>query len=362
MNRKSLALGLMSGTSADGLTVCLFDAASKKVIHFKNYPYEKELQNKILDAVNFKTPRLCALNTELGIMYAKKVKQFFKDFKINPKNITVIGSHGQTIYYNNKKAKFPDTLQIGEAAFIAQETKIPVVYNFRMRDIAAGGRGAPLVPAFDEFLFGKQKPIILLNIGGISNVSISGKGVKTFGFDIGPGNVMIDTAMHYLTKGKANFDKDGKLAAKYLPDVKKAKSMLKDFVKTKPPTALDRNTYLKPFIDKYFKNLEQKDIATITYLTALIITESIKKFILNKHKAGTLAVAGGGVFNKTLMGFISGELKNIKVLKSDQIDPMAKEAAAFAWFALQTMQGRPSNCPRTTGAKENIILGAVILP
>ena len=362
-NKNSLALGLMSGTSADGLTVCLFDVPQKKALRFKNYLYPKALQYKILNAVNFTTPQLSYLNFELGRLYAQKTKQFLKEFKINAKDICVIGSHGQTVFHN-PCAKIPNTLQIGEGAFLAQELKIPVVNNFRPADMAAGGSGAPLIPAFDSFLFGSKYPVMLLNIGGISNVSLTGKNIKTFGFDIGPGNVMIDTAVSLLTAGRKMYDKNGAIAAKHLPDVQKAQELAKLFVASKPPKSLERSTYAEAFVNKYFPSLKESDIATITYLTALIIALSLKKFILSKYKAKSLVISGGGVFNKTLLKNISDILKDIKVisLADTGLHPMAKEAAAFAYFAWCTINKKPCSCPAATGAKRKVILGNIILP
>jgi len=362
-NKNVLALGLMSGTSADGLTVCLFDVSAKKVINFKNYPYPKSLQNKILSAVTMKTPQLSELNFELGRIYAQKTKLFFKEFKINPRNICVIGSHGQTVFHN-PEAKIPNTLQIGESAFLAQQTGIRVVSNFRPADMAAGGSGAPLIPAFDNFLFAEQRPTMLLNIGGIANVALTGKNVKTFGFDIGPGNAMIDSAIFLLSKGRKNYDKDGACAAKYPPDVKKAEKLAKLFIGGKPPKSLERSTFAQGFIKKYFPQLKEQDIATITYLTALVIALSIQKFILNKYKAAKLLVSGGGVYNKTLMKYLGDMLKGVKVESFSQTgtDPMAKEAAAFAYFAWCTINKKPCSCPAATGAKYKTILGNITLP
>lgn len=361
--KTNLALGLMSGTSADGLTVCLFDVTQKKVVCFKNYPYSKPLQNKILNAVNYTTPKLSELNFELGRMYAAKVKQFLKEFKINAKNIAVIGSHGQTVFHN-PSAKIPNTLQIGEGSFLAQEIKVPVVCNFRPADMAAGGSGAPLIPAFDSFLFGQKNPAMLLNIGGISNVALTGKNIKTFGYDIGPGNVMIDAAITLLTNGKKTFDKDGSLSAKYQPDTQKAAELLKLFSTRNTPISLERSVFAEGFISKHFPQIKQEDIATITYLTALIIAFSLKKFILSKYKAKSLIVSGGGVYNKTLMLHLTELLKEVKVtsLSDTGLHPMAKEAAAFAYFAWCTINKIPCSCPQATGAKRKVILGNIILP
>jgi anhydro-N-acetylmuramic acid kinase len=219
------------------------------------------------------------------------------------------------------------------------------------------------MPAFDDFLYGGGAARLLLNIGGISNITLAGRGITAFGFDIGPGNVLIDTAVNVLSKGRLNFDKDGLVAAKCGPDIKKAQNLLRIFVKNKPPKSLDRNSYTNNFVLKYFPAIKERDICTITYLTASIITQSIKKFMLKKYKPEVLEVSGGGVYNKTLMGFIAVQLKDIKVISGGAvIDPLAKEAAAFAWFALQTLRGIPCSCPRATGAKAKAMLGCIYLP
>jgi anhydro-N-acetylmuramic acid kinase len=359
-NAARYSLGLMSGTSADGLTVCLFDSATKKVKYFKTYPYTKKLQNKILGAVNFKTPRLSALNFELGRLYATKTKAFLKEFNINKKDIITAGSHGQTVYHA-PCAKIPNTLQIGTAAFLARELKFPVVYDFRARDIAAGG-GAPLMPVFDNFLFKNAAPKMLLNIGGIANVAVAGRGIRAFGFDIGPGNALIDTAVNILSAGRRAYDDGGKSAARHAPDIKKARVLAKLFTGATPPQSLDRNNFTKPFLDKYFKVLASRDLATITYLTAFIIVKSLKKFILNKYRVKILEISGGGSYNKTLLKFIQANLPCVEVRPADLIDPLAKEAAAFAWFAEQALKNIHLDTRRSTGAKEKTILGSIILP
>lgn len=359
-NKHSCALGLMSGTSADGLTLCFFDISAKKVLAYKNYPYGKELQQKILNAKDLKAPQLSQLNFELGRLYAKYALKFVREFKINKKDICVIGSHGQTIFHA-PQAKTPNTLQIGEAAFLAQAFKnIPVVYNFRSADIAAGGSGAPLVPVFDKFICGRKK-VMLLNIGGISNITVCA-GKKYYGFDIGPGNSLSDSAVSLLTNAKKTYDKSGALAGAYLPDTKKAEELSRLFIGKKTPVSLERSAFSQDFIKQYFKQLSAKDISTLNYLTALIITKSIKKFILNKEDIKNLYLCGGGVYNKTLVKNISLLLPQIKITDTTALGlpPLAKEAAAFAYLGWLTLNGKAGNCKQATGAKENAVLGCII--
>ncbi len=343
------ALGLMSGTSADGLTLAMLDVKAKKLICFKNYAYPKNLQKEILQAQKFNTPELAELNFKLGKIYLTLTQRFLKEFKINKKDIYVIGLHGQTVYHN---AKTPCTLQIGEAAFLTKGLDIPVAGNFRSSAIALGGQGAPLVPIFEDYFFAGKMPKILLNIGGISNASYVQKG-KTFGFDCGPGNVLSDFAVAKLSKGKNTFDKSGKIAASTKPDIKKAKQIAKNF-EYKKIISLDRQDFTEPFFKKYFPNLTLKDISTLNYLTALIIAQNIKKFILKKHSVKDLYVSGGGVYNKTLINNLKNLLPlNIKALGT--LNPMAKEAACFAYLAHLTLNKIPINKNLIKTSKNTII-------
>ena len=166
-NKRPLALGLMSGTSADGLTIAALDLKDNSCLCYKTYPYTKKIQKDILDAVNFTAPKLAKLDYDLGRLYLKLTKKFIKEFDL--KNIKVIGCHGQTICHNPKDKA---TMQIGQGSFLAKSLNIPVVNNFRAADIALGGTGAPLIPLFDEHFFKKSEPLILLNLGGIANFTL----------------------------------------------------------------------------------------------------------------------------------------------------------------------------------------------
>ena len=350
-----LALGLMSGTSADGLTLALLDVKVKKLICFKNYPYPKNLQKEILQASKFDTAKLAELNFKLGKIYLTFTQKFLKEFKINKSNISVIGLHGQTVYHN---AKTPCTLQIGEASFLTKCLGIAVANNFRPSAIALGGQGAPLVPIFEDYFLAGKTPKIFLNIGGISNASFVQKG-KTFGFDCGPGNVLSDYAITKLSKNKKSFDKNGKIAASIKPDINKAQKIAKNF-EYKEITSLDRQAFTEPFFKKYFPHLHLKDISTLNYLTALIIAQNIKKFILKKYDIKNLYISGGGAYNKTLINNLKNLLPlNIKILTN--LNPMAKEAACFAYLAHLTLNKIPVN-KRLLKTSKNTIIGVLSLP
>lgn len=351
----NLFLGLMSGTSADGLTLAVLDVKSKKTVCFKNYIYPKKLQKEILQAPFFNTAKLAELNFKLGKIYLILTQKFLKDFKVNKKDISAIGLHGQTVYHNGK---IPCTLQIGEAAFLAKNLGIPVINNFRPAAIALCGQGAPLVPIFEEYLFADKKPKMLLNIGGISNVSYVQKN-KTFGFDCGPGNVLSDYAIYQISKGKKSFDTDGKIAATNKPNIKKAKEIAKDFF-YKKIISLDRNIFTKSFFEKYFPHLTKKDLSTLNYLTALIIAQNIKRNIFKKYKVKEMLISGGGIYNKTLINNLKILLPELKIKILDTIDPMAKEAACFAYLAYLALHKIPVN-KNLLGTKKDTVLGVLNL-
>lgn len=359
-----LALGLMSGTSADGLTVCAVRVRPFKIVHFKNYPYPKKLQERLLNAAQLKAAPLSELNYELGELYGKLVARFLKEFHLSADEICVIGSHGQTILHA-PNATTPHTLQIGEPSFLAANFNVPVVSDFRAKDIALGGQGAPLMPFFDEYIWGQKTPKILLNIGGISNFSLVGKNRKTFGFDAGPGNTLIDLcAQQFLHKP---FDKNGATAAKGTPDKMLVNKLLKQpFFTQKPPKSLDKNDFGQDYLMRYFlptfKNRLNDLLATVTYFTAAAVANQLTRFVPRKQQQ-ELIVSGGGCFNKTLLRFLRETLPHVKITTSldYQIDPQAKEAAAFALFAWLALHKKTNHCPHATGAHKKTILGKITL-
>lgn len=354
-----LILGLMSGTSADGLTVCAIVPRPFKIVCFKNYPYDQKLQARLLNAFTFTAPQLSELHYEIGKQYAKTVLKFLKDFKLSTAQIAAIGMHGQTIYHGPQD-KTPNTLQLGEPSFLAAQLHCPVVSDFRAMDIALGGQGAPLMPFFDQYIWGQKTPKILLNIGGISNFSVVGKNCQTFGFDCGPGNTLIDLACQ--ARFHKPFDKDGLLADKGTPDKELVNRLLKQsYFKQKPPKSLDKNAFGRTYLTRYFKQSNPYDLlATLTYFTAFVIANAITNFV-PKTAQREVVVSGGGSYNKTLMRFLQELVPHIKITTSLSygINPQAKEAAAFALFAWLNLRHKTNHCARATGAHKNAILGKV---
>ncbi len=378
-NTKVKIMGLMSGTSADGLSIALCsigtDGASLKVLACETYPYGAALQERILAAKNMRTPELSELNFELGRLWAGMVRRFCGEHKTSYKNIAVIGSHGQTVYH--LPGRLGSTLQIGEPSFIAEETKRPVISDFRPADMAAGGEGAPLIPFMDEYMFGKGLsrtlatgsidkvrglPVALQNIGGVGNIAFAGIGVTTFGFDTGPGNSLMDTAAALASGGKMSYDKDGSLAAAGRADRAMVERFLKlPFFALKPPKSLDRDTFSAAFLKKYFGRTNSENIkdtlATLNLFTAASIALAFKKFA--PAGTGEIIVSGGGALNPVLMNNISAELPGTKVssIAAYGIHPLAKEPACFALLAWLALNGRINHCPSATGARGTRVLG-----
>ncbi len=354
-----LVLGLMSGTSADGLTVCAITPRPFKIVHFKNYPYEKKFQHRLLNAFKLTAPQLSALHYEIGTRYAKTVQTFLKQFHVSPAQIAAVGMHGQTVYHGPHD-KVPNTLQLGEPSFLAAALGCPIVSDFRALDIALGGEGAPLMPFFDQYIWGTKTPRMLLNIGGISNLSVVGKNINTVGFDCGPGNTLIDLATQQLFNKP--FDKNGAFAAHVTPNIHWVHQLLKQkFFLQKPPKSLDKNAFGTAYLKKYFPHQNPYVLlSTLTYFTAAAIAQAITRFVPVQAQK-ELIISGGGCYNKTLVKFLQELLPHVAVKTSLAygIDPQAKEAAAFALFAWLNIKRRPNHCARATGARKNAVLGKV---
>ena len=363
MNKK-FSLGLMSGTSADGLTICALQVNPFRINCFKNYPYPFQIQQKILKAFTLKAPQLSELNYELGQLYAATVKRFLTAFHLSAKDIEVIGLHGQTVYHGPHD-KIPNTLQLGEPSFLAAQFGCPVISDFRAKDIALGGEGAPLIPFFDNYLWGQEKhPVLLLNIGGIANLSLVGKNIKTIGFDVGPGNSLMDLICqkHYHKP----FDKDGKIAARGVVNTQLVSRLLKQsYFKKTPPKSLDKNTfglrYLQTYFEKNIKNPADQ-LATASYFSAAAIAQAVSSFIPSQN-VKKIIISGGGAYNKTLLHFLTQLLPRIQITTSqaEGIDPQAKESAAFALFAYLALHHKINHCAQATGAIKNTILGKITL-
>jgi len=347
--------GIMSGTSLDGISVATIDRNGKRwsLLEHATVPYPKKLRERILAVSNAEahTGEIARLNFDLGERYARAVQQL----KSKPQ---LIGCHGQTVFHGKGC-----TLQLGEAQVIAERTGIPVVNNFRPRDIAAGGQGAPLVPFVDYLLFrSPRKSRVLLNIGGIANVTIlpaAAAPEQVTAFDTGPGNMVIDQLAWILTKGKQNYDKGGRLAMKGAPNKQLLQALLADkYYKQRPPKSCGREQYGREFITRLLATqLDLHDlIATVTLLTPVTIFEAIKD-----SNPDQLIAAGGGTNNPQIMNHLRGLMPKTQVQTTDDygLPAEAKEAVAFAILAHETWLRRPGTLPSATGARHAVILGQV---
>jgi len=350
--------GVMSGTSLDGIDVAIVEIAGRGIstIGFQSTPYSDSVRRAILAVSNTTTTTAAVsrLNFQLGELYARAVQRACRRY--GP--AALIGCHGQTIYHEGGA----NTLQLGEAAVIAERTGVPVVSNFRARDIAAGGQGAPLVPFVDCLLFRHpRRTRVALNIGGIANITWIPSGVA---FDTGPGNMVIDALVRHHTGGRQNFDRDGRIAARGNLNRPLLDRLLADpYYRRRPPKSAGREQYGTEFVARLLATgLPLPDlIATATVLTAATIAQAIATSA--PRPPDELIVSGGGAHNPQILAHLAAFLPGVALATSDAygIDPDAKEAIAFAILAYQTWRRRPSNLPSATGARRPVILGEVSL-
>jgi anhydro-N-acetylmuramic acid kinase len=353
--------GVMSGTSLDGIDVAVVEIRGARVetLGFTSTPYAPAVREAILAVSNTQThtAAISRLNYQLGELYAREVIRAVKRYGA----VELIGCHGQTIYHEGRS----NTLQIGEAAVIAERTGVAVVSNFRARDIAAGGQGAPLVPYVDYLLFRHpSRTRVALNIGGIANLTMLPAGAgpeQVIAFDTGPGNMVIDALAREYSKGKLTFDRGGKIAASGAVNRKLLDGLLADpYYRRNPPKSAGREQYGEAFIARLkASGVSMRDlIATVTVLTAATIAMAVEKLGIRPSE---IIASGGGVHNPQIMSHLAGFLPGIAIGTSDQygVHPDAKEAVAFAVLACETWRGRPSNLPRATGARRGVVLGEI---
>ena len=358
--------GIMSGTSLDGVDVAIVDIQGRRVntVAHHTVPYTRKLRAQILAVSDAacKTRDISRLSFELGEVYVKAVSKTCSRHGIAPESIELVGCHGQTIYHEGTGRR-ANTMQIGEASVLAEAFGIPVVSDFRTRDMAAGGCGAPLVPYADLLLLHSiRKNRVALNIGGIANISVLPARLTEAGvvaFDTGPGNMVMDQLTARATFGKLTFDRGGRLAARGHVDRHLLGKLLgSKWFRQKPPRSAGREQYGEEFVARLLATaLPVEDlIATATAFTAASIARAVLE-----HAPGTeeLIAAGGGVHNPQLMGQLAAFLPLCRVTTTAEfgIHPDAKEAVAFALLAWRTWRGKTGNLPSATGASHAVILG-----
>lgn len=373
MNQQHLFIGLMSGTSADGVDAVLADFSGKPtVLHHFEQPLPSTLKQKILNLClpgPDEISRLGELDREIGILFAQTANQLLQHCQLSAADITAIGSHGQTVRHAPPgSCSLPYSLQIGDPNTIAENTGITTVADFRRRDVAAGGQGAPLVPAFHEAVFlHPAKRRVIVNIGGMANITILEANTDTLGFDTGPGNVLMDGWI--FRYHQQNHDKDGQWAAGGTPSTMLLDRLLAHpFLSQPAPKSTGRETFNLDWLDQQLQaapaltQLSPQDVqATLLEFTAQTISTAISGTITNPSAETDVFVCGGGVKNLSLMTRLQQLLPTSRVASTIEmgIEPQSIEALAFAWLAHQTLNQQSGNLPAVTGARGRRILGGI---
>ncbi|HBY59928.1 MAG TPA: anhydro-N-acetylmuramic acid kinase [Solibacterales bacterium] len=364
--------GIMSGTSLDGIDVAVVEIGGRRgfaTLAKSTTAYPKTLRAALLAVSNREThtAAIARLHFLLPELYAEAVRRLGVA-------VDLIGCHGQTIFHEGTPIRFhgrriASTLQIGDGAVLAERTGVPVVSDFRTADIAAGGRGAPLVPFVDYHLFRHaRRGRVALNLGGIANITAIPPGAPpedVIAFDTGPANMVIDGLVARHTGGKRTFDKGGKIALRGTVDRELLDRLLRDrYYRQAPPKTAGREQYGEEFLAAFAPLALEDAVATATALTAATVAASIERFVRPRMPVDDLIVSGGGAHNPRILAFLTALLPGIAIRVSSDygIDVDAKEAVAFAILAHQTWQGRAANLPSATGAGHPAILGKISYP
>lgn len=370
---EDLFIGLMSGTSLDGIDAVLvrINNGQASVLESICKPLSSSLKDEIKSLINpteNEINRLTALDVQLGHTFADAVKQLLHKANRNKEDVVAIGSHGQTIRHF-PTTENPTTLQISDPNIIAEETGITTVADFRRRDMAAGGQGAPLVPAFHEQIFrDHKKNRIILNLGGIANITIlpADKNIAVTGFDTGPAN----TLMNYWIQQQQNknYDDSGKWAfSGQINDDLMEQLLTDNYFKLSPPKSTGTEYFNAAWLTEKlaaFPLLAAEDVqASLTAFTAKTISDAINQYATKITDIDEIIICGGGVHNDFLRQQLIQVLPNIEINSSQEygLDPDYIEATAFAWLAKQTMEHKSGNLPEVTGAKHKVILGGIYL-
>lgn len=369
-------IGLMSGTSCDGIDVAVVEMSGcgpdfeAGLVAFDTLPYPPGLRVRLL-APSMDARDITLLSFELGGRLAEAAVRGKAMAEEAGLAAAFVASHGHTIahYPPGKDANGVGTLQIGEPAVIAERTSLPVVSDFRPRDIAAGGQGAPLVPCADWLLFRREDAtVVTLNIGGIANFTVVTPELEdVVAFDSGPGNMAIDAAVRHVTRGAEHMDADGATAAIGSVADEFFDALLKHpYFQKEPPKSTGRedfghDVFLRDAIESRKLYSNEDIVATVTAVVAESIARAYNDFVVPRRDIARLIVSGGGVRNKTLMRMLKEALPGVNLRTSDQygIPSDAREAIAFAILGSETLAGNPANLPKATGARRPVFLGKI---
>ena len=385
-DKSLLVLGLMSGTSADGIEVALARISGEpphikaKLLGHTSAKFPPALRKEILRVAEQRpipAGDLSQLNFRLGEVFAEAAIAACKTFRVARERVALIGSHGQTIFHQGAPVRYlgrptASTLQIGDPAVIAARTGITTIGDFRVADMALGGQGAPLVPFADYVLYRHPKlGRVSLNLGGIANITVipaSAKLQQVVAFDTGPANMLIDALVAHFTRGRQRYDKNAAIAqtGRSLPAL--LDELMRDpYLKLPPPKSTGREYYGQAYVKKVLALARRHRarsadlIRAVTIFTAWSVVDALQRFVLPKTKIRQLIVSGGGSRNPLILGQISAMLPRIELLPSSKlgVPEDAKEAFAFALLAYETFHQRRSNVPSATGARGPAILGKI---
>ena len=374
--RARFGIGLMSGTSCDGVSAALVRIKGSgpglaiKMLAHQTFAYEPELRTRLLGE-HLSAKEICLLNFELGERMAEAAGTMMDIAADEQVQVDFVAIHGHTAahYPPGSAGDHYGTLQIGEPAVIAHRCGLPVVSDFRVRDMAAGGQGAPLVPYADWLLFRREdRTMVCLNIGGISNLTVVTPEFKDIiAFDTGPGNMIIDGAVRLLSRGTRMYDENGEAAQRGKVVDEFLEYLLSDTYFTKdPPKSTGRerfgvDVYLRDALANRRDHSYEDLVATVTEAVVQSITDAVKRFVMPKHEVSHMIVGGGGAMNNAIMLGLRKAMPEIKIFVSDRIGISydAREPIAFAILGNETLCGTPANVPQATGAKERVLLGKI---
>jgi anhydro-N-acetylmuramic acid kinase len=378
-------IGLMSGTSADGVDAALVDIRpgddrpTVRLLAFETFPYPTGLRERLLAVASAgSTADVCHLNAYLGDLFADAAVGIAGRAGLPTAAVDLIGSHGQTIQHLPSPTQegthlVRSTLQIAAPAVIAERTGVTTIADFRPRDMAAGGEGAPLTPLVHHVLFAHlTRGRVILNLGGIANVTVLPAGADAAavtGFDTGPANVLLDEFVRATGLASCGYDAGGRLAAAGKPVSGLLAELLQhSFVRRTPPKSTGRETFGPVFVVGFRERLRQigvsalDGLATLTAFTVKAIAENLRRFVFPVTDVGEVVVMGGGAENETVMRGLTEALPGCAVFRAEALgmSGRAVEAVAFAVLAFLTAAGRPGNLPRVTGARESRVLGCIV--
>mgnify|MGYP000114835124 CR=1 FL=1 len=382
-------VGLMSGTSADGVSAVLVEISGSglrtefRILAYETYPYPPEIRRMIFELFNpsrGSVDKVCFMNFVLGELFARAAIRVTESAGYTMEEVDLIGSHGQTVYHIPQVrgvdgVRTRSTLQVGEPSVIAERTGVLTIADFRPRDVAAGGEGAPITAYVDYLIFRSDSVSrAIQNIGGIANVTFIPRGASIddiVAFDTGPGNMLIDAVVQHLTSGEMMYDEDGVMASRGMVSEELLSWLMEHpFIKRRPPKTTGREDFGEHFAMRVVEKAERMGVhgndlvATVTAFTARSIAHNYREFLEPICKVDEVVVGGGGALNRCLMRMLKEELRGVKVSTHEDygIPAQAKEPLAMAILANEAVSGNFNNVPTATGARKRVVMGKILLP